>query len=201
LGRSSYSGLFLVKAEREEVRRWATAALASPAPNNWMEVQNMALTFPIEHQQETDWCWNACAVSVEHYFDPHSPLTQDTFAEKALGVPLGDANQPWYLQYALEKLNKLKANPPGFMSFAEIQRQLDANLPVGVHIDWGGGSFHYVMITGYEVTGGISKVLISDPILSDSNVSPWDYDEFVMAYSPKYAHAEGTWVDSCTVKP
>jgi len=159
----------------------------------------MALAFPMEHQMKKDWCWNACAVSVEHYFDPLSTLTQKEFADETFGPK--DNDVPWFLQYALEKLDKLEANPPGFMPFADIQRQLDLNLPVGVHIDWGGGYFHYVLITGYEVAGGISKVFISDPILSDSNVNPWDYDEFVMAYSPKYAHAEGTWVDSCTVKP
>ena len=44
----------------------------------------MADTFPMEHQEETDWCWNAVAVSVEHYFHPHSQLTQRSFAVKAL---------------------------------------------------------------------------------------------------------------------
>jgi hypothetical protein len=162
----------------------------------------MAYTFPMEHQAETDWCWNAVAVSVEHYFDPHSTMTQQQFAVRALNKPLAQANQPWYLSKALADLNKLNGNPQGYMKFADIQKQLDLNLPVCVHIDWNEGGSHFVVISGYALSpGGNAQVYVSDPILQDSNVVLWDYQAFVAAYSPRYTHAEGTWVESCLVKP
>ena len=161
------------------------------------------MIFPIEHQQEPDWCWDAVAVSVEHYFDPHSPLTQQKFAVEALGVPLSHADQPWYLHDALTDLGKLKSNPQSYLSFEAIQQQLNANLPVCAHLAWNEGGSHYVVITGYGKShAGRPQVHVSDPILSDSNMVVWDYDEFVAAYSPSYApYAEGVWVDTCLVQP
>jgi hypothetical protein len=162
----------------------------------------MPNTFPMEHQEEPDWCWNAVAVSVEHYFDPHSNLTQPEFAVKALKVPLAQANQPWYLYKALADINKLNGTPQGALAFADIQRELDANLPVCVQLDWNEGGSHFVVISGYgKSPGGSWQVYVSDPILQDANAVLWDYEAFVMAYTPGYTHAEGTWVNTCLVRP
>jgi len=160
------------------------------------------MPFPMEHQEEADWCWNAVSVSIEHYFDPQSNLNQPEFAVKALGVPLAKANQPFFLSKALTDTGKLKANPDGFLSFADIQAELNADLPVCVHIAWNEGGGHFVVITGYQFSAaGDPQLLVSDPILKDSNVVVWDYESFVLAYSPSYADAEGQWVDTCLVKP
>ena len=158
------------------------------------------MPFPMEQQQEPDWCWNAVSVSVNNYFNPALPLTQDEFAVRALGA---DANRPFYLSTALADLELMNGAPiAGFLSFSEIQAQLDANLPVCVKIAWNEGGFHYLVITGYAVSpGGDPLVYISDPILMDSNVAVWDYNAFVFAYSPSYANAEGTWVDTLLVQP
>ena len=158
------------------------------------------MAFSIEQQQETEWCWNAVATSVEHYFDPTSQLTQEELAVKELGSA---ADLPLYLQDALEGIGKLSANPQGFLSFAQIQQQLAANLPVCVHIAWAEGGSHYVVISGYAVSSaGKPQVYVSDPLLPDSSVVVWDYDAFLFAYTPNNAvHAEGAWVDTCLVKP
>jgi hypothetical protein len=162
----------------------------------------MSDTFPMEHQQMTDWCWNAVAVSVDHYFNPHSTLTQDEFAVKALNVPLAQTNQPFFLSKALEQVEKLEGTTRGSLPFADVQAQLDANLPVCVQIDWEGGGAHFVVITGYQVSPGrAAQVFVSDPLLRDSNVMLWDYEAFVQAYSPAYAHAEGAWAATYMVKP
>lgn len=161
------------------------------------------MPFPMEQQQEPDWCWNAVSVSVNKYFNPDSGLTQDAFAVKALGVPIEEADQPFYLSTALTDLKLLNGSPlEGFLSFSDIQAQLDANLPVCVKIAWDEGGFHYLAITGYSISpAGDPQVSVSDPILIDSNVTVWDYDAFVFAYSPMYANAEGTWVDTFLVQP
>lgn len=160
----------------------------------------MAFTFPMEHQKETDWCWDAVAVSIEHFFDPHSDLTQEAFAEKVLGQP---SNEPWYLSEALNDLGKLNGSLQGPLSFAQIQEQLDQNLPVCARIAWDEGGAHFVVISGYDVSGGTPKVHISDPLLTNSNVVTWDYESFVLAYDPKYGYvqAEGQWDQTCLVKP
>ena len=160
------------------------------------------MPFPMEHQLEPDWCWNAVTVSIEHYFDPNSRLTQPDFAVQTLGVPLEEADQPYYLSRALSTVGKLHSNPPGFLSFAAIQAELNSNLPVGVQIAWNEGGSHFVLITGYQMSPtGAPQVLVSDPILKDSNSVVWDFDAFVLAYSPSYTNAEGSWVETCLVKP
>lgn len=158
----------------------------------------------MQKQEAPDWCWDAVAVSVAKYFDPKSALEQATFAEHVLDVTsAAEADQPFYLQNALESIGKLSENPQGFMKFADIQQQLVAELPVCVHIAWKEGGSHYVVISGYgKSPTGAPQVYVSDPILQDGNVIVWDYDAFVMAYDPSYANnAEGAWVDTCLVHP
>jgi len=161
------------------------------------------MAFPMETQQESYWCWNAVAVSIEHFFDASSTLTQDEFAVQALGVPLQDADEPYYLQDALTDLRLLNKYLQGYyLTFEQIQQQIAAGVPVGVHIVWNEGGSHYVVITGYgQSPGGKPVVYVSDPLLGDSNVVAWDYDAFVLAYDPSYAQAaEGAWVDTCLVQ-
>jgi len=159
--------------------------------------------FPMQKQQEPDWCWDAVAVSVARYFDPKTKWTQATLAEHVLDVTsVAQADQPFYLQNALESMGKLSENPQGFLSFAQIQQELVANRPVCVHIAWNEGGSHYVVVSGYgKSPGGSPQVYVSDPILQDGNVIIWDYDAFVTAYNPSYTSAEGTWADSCLVHP
>jgi|HubBroStandDraft_3_1064219.scaffolds.fasta_scaffold78826_3 hypothetical protein len=161
------------------------------------------MPFPMEQQQEPDWCWNAVAISVERYFDPKYKKTQQQFAVQVLGPPPADADQPYNLSMALSKIGLANKNLQGHLTFPDIKSQLDANLPVCVHIAWYEGGSHYVVISGYQFSSvNAPQLLVSDPILQDDNVIVWDYDAFVLAYSPSYAEgAEGEWVDTCLVNP
>ena len=109
----------------------------------------------------------------------------------------------WTLANSSKRSNSpmLAGNPPGYLSFDDVRLQLDQNLPVCVHIAWNGGGSHFVVITGYEISPERTLVCVSDPLLQAGNHVLWDYDAFVFAYSPNYANAEGTWVDTCLVKP
>jgi Papain-like cysteine protease AvrRpt2 len=156
----------------------------------------------MQHQQETEWCWDAVSVSIDHYFNTNSPLTQPAFATHELNVPLAEANQPRYIQFALQDLGRLESNPNGCLAFADIQKQLDANLPVVAHIEWDQGGAHYVLITGYQFSPtGAPQVLVADPLMASGSVLVWDYATFVYAYSPSHSQAEGYWVDTCLVHP
>jgi Papain-like cysteine protease AvrRpt2 len=161
------------------------------------------MPFPMEQQRENNWCWDAVSVSLEHYFDPASTMTQDDFAVKALGVPLKDADLPFYLSVALTDLELLNGDPlDGFLSFSDIQAQLAANLPVCVKIGWNEGGFHYLIISGYGLSpAGDPQLHVSDPVFLDLNVTVWDYAAFVFTYSPSYTNAEGAWVNTMLVKP
>ena len=162
------------------------------------------MPFPMQQQREPNWCWNAVSVTLEHYFNPDSALTQEQFAVKALGVSLTEADDPFYLSTALTDLKLLSGNPiDGFLSFSDIQRQIEANLPVCVKIGWNdGGGFHYLIISGYGISpAGAPQLHVSDPLFTDFNVVIWDYEAFVFTYSPRYTNAEGAWVNTLLVKP
>src|SRR4051794_11090591 len=82
----------------------ATRAAEAPAGGGgWVR---LALTE--QHQQQTEWCWDASALSVHAYYDPDSTWTQCAFAGRKIGRtdccshPGGDAcNQPNYPDEAL----------------------------------------------------------------------------------------------------
>jgi len=165
------------------------------------------MPFPIENQQDTEWCWAAVSVSLEHYFNPDSQLTQLQFVQRL--IPPAEAaaqglDVPFDLQVALSSLGLQKGQPlPAFLPFSQIQQQLDLNLPVCVEIEWYGEDiFHYLVLTGYGVSpAGDVQVYVADPMLSDYTITPWDYNSFVYAYSPSYASAEGEWVETFFVQP
>ena len=158
--------------------------------------------FPMQTQEQTDWCWNAVAVSVEHYVSPNSTLTQEEFAVEDLGVSLALTNRPASLSQALQTLKRLSRSLQGPLSFNDIQKQLDAGLPVCVQIDWNEGGAHFVAITGYQHSpAGDPQVFISDPLYDSSNLTLWDYEAFVYAYGPDYTNAEGAWARTDLVQP
>ncbi len=158
------------------------------------------MPFVLEQQHKSNWCWNAVSVSVQRYFDPSSTLTQEKFAVEELGnVP--DLDQGFYLEDALTALGKLDRRLPGALTFADIQRELMKGLPVCVHVAWYEGHSHYVVISGYRFSpAGDPQVMVSDPILPNSNIVVWDYNAFVFAYGPTYTNGEGYWEDTCLVE-
>jgi hypothetical protein len=163
----------------------------------------VAYTFPMEKQQEPDWCWAAVAVSVEYYFDPQSTWTQAALAQAVLEqrrqIPAGtDCSKggcdiPWYLSDALTAVGKLRATLPGrILSYQEIQQELIADRPVCARISWQGGGAHFVVISGYGFSpGGIPQLYVSDPLLQDSSVAISSYDDFVSAY-----FGDGQWEET-----
>ena len=157
------------------------------------------MPFPMEHQQEPEWCWDAVAVSIERYFNPASQQTQVQLADQVFGRP---ADEGWYLSNALQRLGRATRTVSGPLTFAEIQEQVKQNLPVCVEIQWDSLHFHYVVISGYRFSPtGAPQLLVSDPLLQDSNVVVWDYEAFVLAYSPSYTNAEGVWATTFLLQP
>jgi len=159
----------------------------------------------MQYQEKPNWCWAAVAVSIDHYFRPSSTKewNQQSVAEKVLKVHTAtEADQTGSLPDALNFLKIPNTPQLGDLSFADIQQQLDKNLPVCVHIEWnGGGGEHFVVISGYDASPGRDpQVYVSDPNFKDSNPVSWDYNWFVWAYG--YAPGgEGVWADTVLVLP
>jgi hypothetical protein len=164
----------------------------------------LQLTFSMQAQQQTNWCWAAVSASVASYFNTPGPsgtpwqqceIASAEFAPVSC-CPNGSApacNRDWYLDKALTRVNHL-ASPAtsGAASFPYIQQQINSNCPVGVRIGWIGDGGHFVVVSGYDDTNGNQMVDVEDPIYGPS---VYDYNAFCTGYQS----GAGTWTDTYPV--
>ena len=145
------------------------------------------LDVPIYAQQTSMWCWATGGEMIMKFHGIDVPQCQQaneyytknpTMKFKDLGIDccgflatgttvdekivLGGL--PQFGDYGFTYMEK--SDSP--MSFAEIQSQIDANLPIGFGWYWksatgipGGG--HYMVLTGYKNIAGAPMVKINDP--------------------------------------
>ena len=163
--------------------------------------------FVVEDQQGEELCWIAVAVSVKHHFDNASNLRQCGLVRDVLGISgpcctgsggvRENCDKPGRLDDALghPSVDHLAAgtaahaNPKGggAMPFAEIQAQIDNNLPVCAFIQWPGKNVgHFILISGYHKAGGKQYVYVNDPLFGGG---PQPYSRVVSNYNLEH----GTW--------
>lgn len=160
----------------------------------------------VEPQQQTQWCWAAVAKSVSHYYDAASPWTQCTIVNAELGQTTcctagGTAacNQPWYLDRALTRVNRLQSVSAGTVSFSMLQSLTTNDNPPCARQGWAGGGGHFVAIVccyqfrSLAMNTTSNSVGVSDPWYGDSIV---DYATFVSGYM-----GTGTWTHTYRTQP
>jgi hypothetical protein len=154
------------------------------------------LTFTMQHQQQTQWCWAATAVSVNLYYHPASGWVQCALANSALGQTTccangssSSCNKAWYLDRALKIVGNLNTWSTGKAGFPSVQTEIGNCRPLCLRIGWNGGGGHCVAIYGYAGT----NINIGDP---------W-YGNSVIGYAPFPGgyHGGGTWTHSYFTKP
>jgi len=168
----------------------------------------------MQEQQQSDWCWDAVAVSINAFLDPQQPptWTQDTLATQLLSSPLAAGpnctdpnlactvcNQPERLDTAMTITKNLAPNgylQSCYLLYANLQNWINAHLPVCARIVWSSGGAHFIALDGYATSGsGQPLVHVQDPL---PGVAPsyWDYDTLVNDYD-----GIGNWQDSYLVTP
>lgn len=157
------------------------------------------LSFTMEHQQQTQWCWAAVSTSVSHYYDASSAWTQCTVVNGELGQSTccksgssAACNQPWYLDLALTRTGNLAAVSAGTTSFAGTRGEIDAGRPLGARIGWSGGGGHFVVLAGYKPDPGSERVAIEDPWYGASDIA---LSTFTSSYQ-----GTGSWTHSYTTQ-
>jgi len=152
--------------------------------------------FDMQPQLESNWCWAAVSVSVDHYFSPLSTTTQCYVAGKVTGLDccggVGDCDLPERLEDALQVVNiNPVIDPP--LTFDAVRQQIDAGRPVCVRIGWPDQQRgHFVVICGYrELTSCQQLLAIADPFYAGSTI---DFGEFNTNYQ-----GGGQWTDSYLV--
>ncbi|MCH2487845.1 MAG: hypothetical protein MK010_08910 [Erythrobacter sp.] len=120
----------------------------------------------MERQQQSNWCWTAAATSVGNYLSPGAGFAQCAIASICLGtndccVAPSSCNRPGRLDTALKAVGRFHRIWAARLSFHQTAREIKADRPVGVRVQWNGGGGHFVMLTEYfNVVGAI---VVDDP--------------------------------------
>ncbi|MET1088190.1 MAG: papain-like cysteine protease family protein, partial [Arthrobacter sp.] len=156
------------------------------------------LSFNMQAQTQSNWCWAAASTSVSHYYWWFSHWTQckvcnaELNRNDACNSPVPAAcNVPWYLDRALTR-TKNYVSITGPVTFAQIRAEIDAGRPLGARVGWNGGGGHFVVIYGYARIFGAQYVDIDDPIYGKSHLRLSDF-------SSNY-QGSGTWTHTYYTK-
>lgn len=152
---------------------------------------SQVLSFDMELQTQSNWCWAATSKSVSHFYSAFSPWTQCKIASEELDqtccdspVP-GACNIPWYLDKALARTNNFVSIQSGTITWSKVKEELQKGLVVGARIGWSGGGGHFMVIHGVSKTNGVEYLHIDDPIYGKSTLT---YTQFATNYQNS-----GTW--------
>ena len=174
------------------------AALPAPGGAQPPAVETGSLTFSIEQQQQSQWCWSAVSASVARYFDAQSPWSQCSLAAAELAKTQccqsgssAACNQPWYLDRALTRVQHFGALFPA-LPFGSVAAEIDANKPIGARIAWNGGGGHFTILAGYNTADETLEVF-----------DPWDGSHSLIPYNifQNSYRGSGTWTNSYTTAP
>ncbi|MCX6599885.1 MAG: C39 family peptidase [Acidobacteria bacterium] len=157
------------------------------------------VSFSLERQKNSEWCWAAVTVSVDRLFRPAAERTQCQIVGRSLrkaccGAGEDSCNISGFLHEELQKLDLLSGEPivkP--ISFAAVRREVNAGRPVCVLIKWRDkhgnvtNRGHFITIRGYSVTpSGRQFLTIADPLTGETSV---DYSRFA---HPDLGYQDGT---------
>jgi hypothetical protein len=169
-----------------------TVAVAAPS---WRR-----LSFAMQRQLQTQWCWAATTVSVARYYDGRTGWTQCGMVDAELGQrgcchDGGSArcNRPHVLDSPLARARVLERKRSEPVGYSAIRTEIDAGRPVAWRIGWRGGGGHFAVIEGYQRTGG-QWVAIDDSWYGQSDV------EVATLTGGRYQQT-GTWTHTYFTRP
>ena len=150
------------------------------------------LSFVVQHQLQTNWCWAAVTASIASFYRPSDGWTQCRIVNDRLGQAACcqngssmQCNQPWYLDRALTRVGHLSGYTSAALSMSQIRSEIDAGRPLGIRIGWVTGGGHFVGLRGYSDQGLVD---VQDPWYGAQSL---DYATFRSGY-----HGVGKWTHS-----
>lgn len=158
------------------------------------------LTFAVEKQLQTQWCWAAVSVSVARHYRRQTRWTQCEVASQERGAACcGDGgtrqcNQPHYLDRALECTGTLREYFHHPLQPDDVRREIGRNAPLGCRVGWSHGGGHFVVIAGYEDAADEMRVDVEDPDPFFAS-STYLWEEFTNRY-----RGRGVWTHSYTTR-
>lgn len=159
---------------------------------------SLVLSFDMELQTQSNWCWAATSKSVSHFYSVFSPWTQCKIASDELSLTCCDSPVPsacnvsWYLDRALTRTHNYVSMQSGTITWSKVKEELQKGLVVGVRQGWSGCGGHFMVIHGVSKSNGVEYLHIDDPIYGKSTLT---YTQFATNYQ-----GSGTWTHTYFTK-
>ena len=171
-------------------------ASGGSAESFFLTMADQNINFVMQHQEQTNWCWDATSVSVAKFYDPATTWTQGglantTFGRNDCSVAAGQVSPCNWGQWPdgpLQTVKHLNQRLNNALTSAQLGAQIAKTAPVVVNIAWAGGGGHIVALRGRSQVGGVEHVSVGDPWYGDSDVT---YDNFRNTYQ-----GSGAWTVS-----
>ncbi len=127
---------------------------------------SLVLSFDMELQTQSNWCWAATSKSVSTFYSAFSPWTQCKVASDELAkhvvirLYLRLVMFPGILDKALTRTNNFVSYQSGTITWSKVKEELQNGLVVGARIGWSGGGGHFMVIHG------VSKQMVLNIFIS-----------------------------------
>ncbi|MFF4771993.1 papain-like cysteine protease family protein [Microtetraspora fusca] len=165
----------------------ASLAITSPA-HAWTWRR---LDFTQQAQQYSNWCWAATGNSVAAWYG--YDLSQNQFCNLAFNRAADSAcpNNQATLANDQNAFRKIGISPgnyvSGYLTYAAIVREIDADRPIMARIQWTSGGGHMEVLYGYDKSQ--SLVYWSNPWPSSTRYNWTTYDYYVSNGSFFWTHS------------
>ena len=142
------------------------------------------LPITVQKQEQSNWCWIACSVSVHNYFNPAQPGSQCQLASMMMNQPCcanpGPCNVPGSPSNALQLMNNLsRVLAINNLSFPDVQTEINYGNPI--ILGYTPGSVqqgHAIVLCGYDKSNG--NVYVLDP---ETGPAVGPFSSIIFAYS------------------
>ncbi|MCW3465302.1 C39 family peptidase [Chitinophaga nivalis] len=166
-----------------------------PSTENLERLNATIIPITVQQQEQTNWCWIACSVSIHNFYSPGSAVTQCQTASFLLNltccvgpiIPAG-CNVPGLPSTCLQALRNLnKVKTINSLTFPEIQTEIRAQRPLIVgYTNPGNQSGHAIVLCGFDNAG---YVYIIDPTTGTAVVK---FADFIFYYSKYFSEVSFT---------
>jgi hypothetical protein len=168
---------------------------------------DQTFTFSVQHQQQSNWCWDAVSTSVALFYNANCGWTQGKLANSIYGNAAGvdctvaanaavaPCNQGCWPDGAngpLATVGHYIKTITSALQPAQLSSYLVSTAPVVCNISWAGGGGHIVALHGHLTIGGNDHVSVTDPWYGDS-------DQLYSTFQTSY-QGSGTWDHSYPTK-
>jgi Papain-like cysteine protease AvrRpt2 len=151
---------------------------------------------PQIYQEQTEWCWAACAQMVLQFYGNFTvgqcDLASQMFGESCCGNPSAPlCNKPSQVPTLANIYTPYGHSAvliQNYVPFETLQSEINANRPVEIGLNWGNETGHQLLVCGWDIDSLGQRLLVNDPL---QGTGPVYYVNLLRAYG--WGYWQYTW--------